>query len=392
MTTRSSWRRVTLASVFTLAFLTVTADWAVARCAPQSLNRWRSRCLTDRDDIRDALATARRTATFSDLDSVGEACRVLAATGGACGRARAELLTTLLNLGHGRLEADCVVDTGDGETRTVGELVRRADAALDGSPEEETCQRVARALSAVNDGSALTGDRGGGHDPDGDDDGHDHGGDDRDRGTVEHDGHHHGKGPSKGRGHREHGRGHGYGHEKHHGDDHNDHGRGDHDPDDGDDDARCCDPWSASRWERACQEGDRRDRLGDACEALVADSDRPCARAERQLAALRLNLRSGRLDADCRLNNGRTADEMRRRIRRLIEDGDCEEALRRARALNTGASLAEPRPCDRDDGRDRDRRRGHRHGDEDDDDDDGEDDDEDDRPRRGRGKGRGRPH
>jgi hypothetical protein len=159
----------------------------------------------------------------------------------------------------------------------------------------------------------------------------------------------------------EHGQGLGLGHEKSHGGD----SQADGGPDDhGDDSARCCDPRSAAAWARACRLRDRwaatvdtldddtRRELGTgACEALVSDDTSPCAQARRELVALRVNIRSGRLAPSCAIEGAETAAGVLRRAAAMRRAGDCAGAAGLARGVNTGQDALGTSPCEPGDGR-----------------------------------------
>lgn len=348
-------------------------------CRPKGLGWWRQQCLAGHEEIRNGLATARSVQTFQDLEGVADACRVLSGSEGRTG-ARAHYLATLMNLGTGRLAMACCLEL-EGRTVTLGDVLRRIELALRAANDDE-CVRLGRVLrDACADARFVTCPaRGHGHD---DDDHHDHGdGSGHGSGVPDDDTHHHGQGHEHGRGHEQHGQGHGYGHYKErHGDD--DHGDDDRD--------RCCDPRSADSWERACErreeggawgrvDDDCRRDFGDrACALLSSDREGGCARARRELVALRLNLASGRVEGGCRLEGGRTAAEAERRATELLRSGDCDEALALARRANSASELTCPAGC-----------AGHGH------DDDHEDEDEDDgkskgsKPKDNPGKGKGK--
>ena len=141
---------LTLLAVLALAGRAVAAP----HCEPRPLNDWRLRCAADRDEIDDSLASPRRSRSLASLESVGEACRVLAASGGPCAQARAELLAILLNVGAGRLNPACCVQAGD-SARAVTDLIRSADDALADGCAADQCERISRGLRGVNDRTRL---------------------------------------------------------------------------------------------------------------------------------------------------------------------------------------------------------------------------------------------
>lgn len=121
---------------------------------PRRLNDWRLRCAADRDEIEGALGPAQSSRSFADLDSTSGACRVLAGSGGPCAQARAELLTTLLNVGAGRVSATACVLAGE-ERKPLATLVTSADGWLFNGCTSAQCDRIVSGLRGVNDGSRL---------------------------------------------------------------------------------------------------------------------------------------------------------------------------------------------------------------------------------------------
>ena len=117
-------------------------------------------------------------------------------------------------------------------------------------------------------------------------------------------------------------------------------------------------PADADTWQHACDLRDRWSAVIDAsdgacqrdfgmraCDALRSTDVEACSEARRQLVALRLNVRSGRLSPGCRLRAGGTVADAARRAFAMRRRGDCEEARDLARGLNTGRLLQDVQPC-----------------------------------------------
>ena len=123
----------------------------------------------------------------------------------------------------------------------------------------------------------------------------------------------------------------------------------------------CCDPRTATAWQRACTSTGKWKTLTDmldsdnmrdfgigTCAGLASPDIDPREESKRQLIALRLNVRSGYLAPNCTIRGSsgtETVEQAAQRAFRARREGRLIEARDLALGVNEGSSLVARMPC-----------------------------------------------